>query len=200
MMLESISLALIAGKLKGGKFRNISSVYLKGWYLIVICFIIETLSVFLRLNTTGTLSNFLNKYYTYANIVIYVIMMVLICLNIQYKGMVIILIGSFLNFVAILLNGGKMPVSQNALVNASMMHQLGLFKHNLLLTHTLITDKTRLFILSDIIPIPKPYPINKVISIGDIIIDIGIFVIVYSAMMISKRKCKMVTFSYNMKN
>ncbi|WP_094548988.1 DUF5317 family protein [Petroclostridium xylanilyticum] len=58
-----------------------------------------------------------------------------------------------------------------------------MLKSQMVITHTLITSSTRLSILADIIAIPKPYPLPKVLSIGDIFIAFGVFVFIQEAML-----------------
>ncbi len=96
-------------------------------------------------------------------------------LNIREKCICLTLIGTILNFIPILANGGKMPVSVEGLTNLYLYNKLDLLKSNRILTHVLANEYTKVYYLSDIIPISKPYPFPKIISIGDILIGISIF-------------------------
>jgi hypothetical protein len=48
-------------------------------------------------------------------------------------------------------------------------------KESLYAKHTMLTSSTYLGFLGDVIPISDPYPRTQIISIGDIIMNIGIF-------------------------
>ena len=83
-----------------------------------------------------------------------------------------------LNALVIFLNK-KMPVSEKFahLVMDSKKYEI--LKNGDVLTHGFINPKLR--ILSDIIPIPKPYIYPRLISVGDILISIGIFIFILSS-------------------
>ena len=48
-------------------------------------------------------------------------------------------------------------------------------KNGLYAKHAVLTNSTRLGFLGDVIPLTKPYPKTQIISIGDIVMNIGIF-------------------------
>ena len=75
-----------------------------------------------------------------------------------------------------------MPVSIKALKFSKLYNELTLLEEGRILTHVLIDKSTKLSILSDIIPIPKPYLFPKIISLGDILIAIGLFVLIQTYM------------------
>lgn len=103
-------------------------------------------------------------------------------MNFQEKGLRLVLFGTTLNFFPIILNNGKMPVSLKALKISNLHTELALLEEGRILTHILACESTRLAILSDIIPIPKPYPLAKIISLGDIFIAIGLFILIQTYM------------------
>ena len=45
MVIETITLSLLLGKLMGGKIRNIGNLYINGWYLFVVAFSVEIISL-----------------------------------------------------------------------------------------------------------------------------------------------------------
>ena len=99
-------------------------------------------------------------------------------MNFHEEGFRVVLLGNILNFLPIIINGGKMPVSIKALKYSNLYTQLSLLDEGRIMTHSLVDEATKLYYLSDIIPIPKPYPLPKIISIGDILIGIGLFIII----------------------
>jgi hypothetical protein len=78
-----------------------------------------------------------------------------------------------------MLNGGQMPVSQEALIKAGIPEQI----NSVIVTHTLIAKDTVLKFLGDIFILPKPYPRPKVFSIGDVFMDVGVFIYVQEIML-----------------
>jgi hypothetical protein len=53
--------------------------------------------------------------------------------------------------------------------------------------HQLLNSSTHLGFLGDIIPLSNPYPRNQVISIGDVIMNIGGFIFVVQLMLSNKK-------------
>lgn len=52
--------------------------------------------------------------------------------------------------------------------------------------HSLVTEDTRFVFLADIITLPRPYPLARIISLGDIILMIGVFLFFQEAMVDKK--------------
>ena len=75
-----------------------------------------------------------------------------------------------------------MPVSLEALKKAGMAYLLPLLQSKTYIIHTLMNPKTRLKFLADIIPLPPPYPRPRVLSVGDIIMGIGVFFLIQNYM------------------
>ena len=182
MVFEIIILALIVGKIKGGSISKLENLHIRGWYLLVISFSLEILSLFFITKTNNHLANIIGSSFFYIHILIYLLLIIGIFMNFKEMGFKIIFFGSILNFFAIAFNKGRMPVSINALNDAKLYDQLDLLYSHRIITHTLITENTKMNFLGDIIPITRPYPFPKIISIGDILISLGIFVLIYSYM------------------
>ena len=105
---------------------------------------------------------------------IYVAGMIFLWMNRDQKGFGDILAGVFLNFLVMAVNGGRMPVSMSASVLDPIYVDM-LMDATATTKHYLMDASTRLSLLGDIIPLSPPYPRTQVISIGDIIMNIGIF-------------------------
>ncbi|KGG80097.1 DUF5317 domain-containing protein [Caloranaerobacter azorensis] len=199
MLIESMATSLVVGKVRGGKLENIGKVQIRGWYFFVLGFIIEFTSVYLKMKNIGIISTFINKYFIYVHSLSYILIFIGLILNFKNKSMILVFIGTLLNFIVIVANGGRMPVSPEGLKTAGLISNLEMLKNDMIITHTLITDSTKLSILGDIIPLSKPYPFPKMISIGDIFLGLGIFCFIQGAMTkkgIFSRKSKMIRFEY----
>lgn len=197
MIIETLGLSLLIGKLRGGNIRNLGKLHIKGWYLFFMAFLIEIISILITTRTNGIIGKFIINNFLTIHIIIYILIIISLILNIRGKGIIYILIGMLLNFMPILANNGKMPVSVRRLANSYLYSQLNLLKDNRILTHTLVTENTRFYYLSDIISIPKPYPFPKIISIGDIIIGIGIFILIQFYMKYDFKPVNTISFINN---
>lgn len=92
-------------------------------------------------------------------------------------GILLIAGGWLLNLLVIAANGG-MPVSRAALRRAGSDPSVDIEEGHLF-KHVPADDDTSLYFLADIIPVP---PIENVVSIGDIVLILGIIVFIASAM------------------
>lgn len=194
MIIETLLLAFIIGKIRGGRLRNMGLLEIRGWYIFLISFLIEVLSILIGINNWGNLGYLVENNLFIIHSLVYLLIFIGFVINLDKKGIIFVLIGTILNCLPIILNHGKMPVSVAGLKNSFLYEQLNLLKGEKILTHTLINKETKLSILSDIIPIPKPYPFPKVISIGDIVIAVGIFILVQEAMKLKRKDINMINF------
>ncbi len=182
MVIETILLSLLLGKLMGGKIRNIGNLYINGWYLFVVSFSVEIISLLIVSKTSGDLSSFIENNFFYIHLFIYLLLIIGLILNFHENGLRITLFGAILNFLPLSLNSGRMPVGIKALKTSKLLNQLRLLQDERIITHGLANKGTKLTFLGDIIPIPRPYPFPKVISIGDILISLGLLVLIISHM------------------
>lgn len=188
MLIESILSSIIIGKIRGGKIVKIGKIHIKGWYLFVIAFLIQAISTLSYKKDFRTISVIVEEYFVYINIGAYILMIIGILLNINQVSMRYIFIGTLLNCVAVFLNGGKMPVFSKCLKYVSLDNHIKVLEEGKILTHTLMSNETKFKLFADVIPIPKPYPFPKVISVGDILISIGIFLLIQRAMMMREKR------------
>lgn len=108
----------------------------------------------------------------------YVLLLWVLSHNLNFWGMRILLIGTLLNFVAIMANGGLMPVSPEARSWAGKpaLGESGFGKVLPEGTGILLPiDQTNLWLLTDIIPINS---IQAVLSIGDVLIAFGLLIFI----------------------
>ena len=182
MVIETILLSLLFGKLMGGKIRNIGNLYINGWYLFVVSFSVEIISLLIVSKTSGNLSSFIENNFFYIHVFIYLLLIIGLMMNFHENGLRITLFGAVLNFLPLSLNSGRMPVGIKALKTSKLFNQLTLLQDGRIITHSLANKATKLTFLGDIIPIPKPYPFPKVISIGDVLISLGLLILILSYM------------------
>lgn len=160
MLLDVIVVSFVIALIRGGRLRSIPK--FNQIVFLVISIILQAAAVFFH-GLAGILVS-----------ISYLAMLCFFYANREHEDIRIFMIGWFLNAIVIWLNGGKMPIdleqakklpfSIEPLVNGTN------FKHSIL------TDETLLPFLADIIHMP--FIIPRVISIGDLFIMLGAFLLV----------------------
>lgn len=176
MFIEALLIGLIFGKLRSGKISELENINIKGLYYILLVIVLDfILRIFIK-RLGPPVSTALFYIYPFISILIYVFTIMMLDINKNLKYIRLVESGFVLNLLPMVLNGGKMPVSGDAILKLGKVNEYALLKGDFLLGHKLLTDGTRFKILSDIIPVP--FIIPKVISIGDIIIALGIILFI----------------------
>ena len=184
MVYDGIILGLIVGLFRGGLKNGLmqfGQIKLKGGLIFPILLLIQ----FLIYRFQGDAS-WLAPASGYFFMSIYVIGMAFLWMNRQNKGFTIILIGVFLNFLVMAVNGGRMPVSLDAAQVLGPYYTELLSSGDAVYKHYMLDASTRLSFLGDIIPLSNPYPRTQVISIGDVVMNLGIFLYIQSIMVPKK--------------
>lgn len=75
-----------------------------------------------------------------------------------------------------------MPVVKDALIYNGSVHELGVLEKSLSMTHTLAVSGKTFNALADTIPIGKFTSFKTIISIGDIFLSFGLFMLVEDIM------------------
>jgi len=117
-----------------------------------------------------------------AHLLSYVLILVAAWQNRFTPGFKLIGLGMLANFVVIAANGGRMPVSEAALLQAGYVHLISGLQLGASFTHQLLVPGTRLWVLADIFVLPPPFPKPAVFSAGDGLILAGTFVAVNAIM------------------
>ncbi|NWQ41905.1 DUF5317 domain-containing protein [Bacillus sp. EB106-08-02-XG196] len=169
MVFDGIIISFIVGLFRKGNLRAFSQLNLKWGWVFPLLLIVQ-LTVFTLQNNSEFLGQLSGSIY----ILVYMIGLLFLFLNRKNPGFILIFIGVFLNFLVMVVNGGRMPVSVEsaAVLDPGYIEAL---KESLYAKHTMLTSTTHLGFLGDVIPISDPYPRTQIISIGDIIMNIGIF-------------------------
>ena len=190
LIIEPTILSLIVAKIRKGKLKNLEKIEIKAWYLLLIAAIIQIISSIIKSREIVLKGIEFEDYFFYLHTLSYILMILCVILNLNKNSMKVFLIGIILNFIVIFANGGKMPVSLNGIrgINDSIAMELNLSDFDI--KHQGITPETKFAYLSDIILLPKPYPLPKILSVGDIFIMIGLFMFLQEAMVIDKNKTK----------
>jgi hypothetical protein len=182
MTFDGIFLALILGFIRGGNLRSFADIRLKYGWVFPVLLALQFL-MFSFQNSSAWVGNWSN----YFIIIVYLIGLGFVWMNRQQQGFLLIFIGVLLNFIVIAFNGGRMPVSLDAavLIDPSFKEIL---QSGLYAKHQVLTDRTIFGFLGDIIPLPNPYPLKKVMSLGDVVMNVGIFIFIQNLMLNHKNK------------
>ena len=76
-----------------------------------------------------------------------------------------------------------MPVLLSSLYKAGLNDSVLVLKEGIYVTHALVTEKTLLRFLADVIPLPAPFPDPSVVSVGDLLMFCGVFLLFQNAIL-----------------
>ncbi|MBW5445395.1 hypothetical protein GE107_04885 [Cohnella sp. CFH 77786] len=184
MVYDGIVIGLLVGFIRAGwrsGLAALSQIRIRGGIVFPILLAIQLIVVLLenRIPFLATSSG-------YMFMVVYAAGLCVLWLNRNEKGFWWIFAGVALNFLVMLVNGGQMPVSIDAASVLDHKYVEMLQSGTADAKHVAMTDSTRLPFLGDIIPLTPPYPRQQVISVGDVIMNFGIFIFLQKVMMVYK--------------
>jgi hypothetical protein len=90
--------------------------------------------------------------------------------NLRQPGFVLILAGALANMLVVLLNGGQMPASPDALYAVFGTREVPVDHFS---NSVVAGPHTALAFLGDIFVLPPPLPLANIFSIGDVLIAVG---------------------------
>jgi hypothetical protein len=183
MAFDGIIFGLIVGFLRRGNLKGFLNVKLRcGWiFPLLLAVQIFTYVFQTAYAWVAAISNF-----TFMSV--YVVGLLFLWLNRSERGFPVLMIGVFLNFLVMAVNGGRMPVSLEAASILDSSYAEALKQGVLYGKHMMLSNGTHLAFLGDIIPLTKPYYKDQVISVGDVVIALGIFLFIQKVMLSGKRE------------
>lgn len=104
----------------------------------------------------------------------YVLAAACIIANRRIAGLWILALGAALNAVVIAANHGVMPASAQAMRIAGLPPA----EH---FANSAPLSQPHYLALGDVLPVPGPWPLGNVVSVGDILIIVGLFVVLHRA-------------------
>jgi hypothetical protein len=169
MLIGGILLGLIAGLLAGGSILNLASVRLRWVGVLFIAVIVRFLTeAYLDVPAVNAIRLALFG-------IAFGLLLFGLWVNRSHPGLSLAFIGILLNTIAIVVNGGYMPIWEPSLVAAGFDPTVVYSPFHKILEAPAVTAE---FFLSagpigDILPIPIPY-IQNVASIGDLFLSAGL--------------------------
>lgn len=178
MFLSAIVLALLVGALAGGGVPRLAELRLK-WLWVLGLALALRIGAFAasQWGIDGSLP--IGAFF----VLDYVLIFVWLWGNWRVPGLQVAAVGIGLNTLAVIFNGGQMPVWIGALRAAGLSAaDLGRDPFHFLLSTTTVADFVRRGgIFGDVVPFPVPF-LRDVVSIGDVLLALGIFWAIVSSM------------------
>lgn len=194
MFVEAVVLGLVAGWLRGGRSLNIGNLEFKGWVLIVIGFLLQMLPMLLGRMSWMAHNGPLIAFSTL------VLVFVIVVLNGRKPGFWLVALGAVLNILTMAFHGLKMPVYLPALRSAGHTELLESITNNAVLNYMGLEQLSQWSdYLGKVIALPHFYPLAQVITAGDLLMSVGIFLFVMGQMTTSmhfRSKSRMVNTYY----
>ncbi|MEW6723755.1 MAG: DUF5317 domain-containing protein [Bacillota bacterium] len=173
-----LMLSFLVAVVRGGSFGRMARHPFPRAEWLVVGLIVQMLPAFApRLGLPGLVA-----WGPYLHLLSYLPLAYFLMGNRRKPGIMTIALGMMLNLLPITANGGKMPVSAAALQAAGLPDWVEALAAGHA-THTLINETTGLAFLGDVLYLPRQYPLAAAISIGDIVLAIGIFVLIQHLML-----------------
>ena len=173
LLLYSIALGLVAGRLLGGRVRNLERIRFEWWQLALAGLFVQ-LALFAdpiqeRIGAEGPFIYVASTF----------VVMAALLRNLRLRGLGIIAIGAGLNLLVIVANGGFMPSSAHVWLELTGVAAVPVAHYS---NVVLIGPDTLLPFLGDIFVFPRPLPMATAFSVGDALIALGAVVFLVSGM------------------
>jgi len=170
IFLLSAILGVGSGYALGGRIGRLASLPFRGLFLLPVALLIQLL--IFPLFTSEPIIPFATEA---LHILSYVLVFLFLALNLRIRPLILIGAGAAGNLAAILANGGRMPASATALERAGWIETAERLSstgdHGNVL---LMSDSTHLNVLGDWLYLPSWFPGATALSIGDVLIMVGI--------------------------
>lgn len=173
MLIEGLIIGLLLSLMFNGKIKNLKKIHFKHFNLLVAAFLFRTIAVQIGFGTL-THNVLIGRL---INVMSLITLLWVVFENKELPGMKIFMAGVLLNLLVISVNGGSMPVHEDLAVYLEIEKYLG----PKYITHKPMGDRTYLNFLGDIIPIIYPRGWSKIISLGDVLLSLGIIKTIYQS-------------------
>jgi len=192
MFLEAVAIGIFIGGFRGGRLANIIDMNIRGWYLIILSLFLSMSPIFLRnfedMTNTSVVLMFMSM----------VILLLVMALNFDKKGAWIIMVGGLFNVAIMAFNAFKMPVMMSGVESAGITSLMEGITDGTIINYVASEASGIMRIFTKFITVPKPYPFPKILSIGDVLMTIGLirFIVGEMARPSYSGRGKMVQYSY----
>lgn len=177
MFLSVILLALIVGAVAGGGLPKLADLRLRWLPVLLVALVIRVGVVLLQENGIAT-----ELPLAWGIVVAYLLIFAFLWVNARVPGLQVAAVGIGLNFLAVVINAGRMPIWPGAFEAAGFSPDAvtGDAFHFLVSAGNVADFVRSGGIFGDVVPVPFPV-IRDVVSVGDLLLALGIFwTIVYT--------------------
>ncbi len=171
LLMYAVAIGLVAGLAVGGRLDRLGSIRF-AWALPAIAGLLAQVALFTE-PVSASLGAALPACYVASTAVVFAALL----RNVRLPGVPLVALGAAANLVAIIANGGSMPVSADALAAIGRAGESGVHANTVV-----AGPATALAWLGDVIPVPPPIPAANVVSIGDVLIALGAIAFLVLAM------------------
>jgi len=183
MILIALCLLFLLGLVVvGGRVSNLARVDVKWGWLAPLAFLMQAYLIFFPAERVGGLFSARSLLLTLSHVLLFV----LVWENRHLSGVKLVGLGLLLNFMVMLVNGGFMPIAPDTLVRIGYDGNVAQLETGYIVGRTknvvAAAGEARLWLLSDTLVIPKPFPIPTALSVGDLLIVSGVFLFLWRAM------------------
>jgi hypothetical protein len=168
-ILYAVAAGLIVGLVTGGSPARLGDLRLRWAPLIALGLAVQLLLF------SSPLGNALGPAAPFVYVLSSVAVLAAVAANLAIRGLPFVLAGGASNLLAIVANGGYMPVSRAALAAAGRVPEGGY-------SNSVPRDAVVLGPLTDLLAMPAWVPMANVFSVGDMVIGVGVAVAVVAAM------------------
>jgi hypothetical protein len=168
-ILYAVLIGLVVGFALGGRPSGLAELRFRFAWLAVAGFAAQV--VIFSAPLSDRIGDFGAPLYVASTGLVFAVLLV----NARIPGLAIVAVGAASNLAAIVANGGYMPASAGALVEAGKVPATG-YSNSTVLADPLLAP------LTDIFALPRWLPFHNVFSIGDLLIGLGIGLAIVLAM------------------
>lgn len=177
MFLEAVILGLVIGFLRGGRFSNLSKIHIKGGAFLVFLLLLQFTMVF------WARISWLVPYRIGISFGLSVLIFCVSAVSLARPSLFLVPIGAFLNILAMAFNHLKMPVSMPLEMTSYFTTLKSGILSQEIFNYTLFSSAHPIFrFLGKIVLMPDWYYGFKMLSVGDMIISIGLMLFIQSEM------------------
>jgi len=178
-MMTTILIAIV----RGGRLKDLGKLSIRWPWLPLLAFLVQAYMVFFPAERSEGLLTLR------ASVLVgsYLCLLAMAWGNRRLPGIRLIALGVLMNFAVMVVNGGHMPVTPEALVTAGHQSLAYRMESGARVASSkdviLEREETALWWLSDVFVIPRDWPLSGSFSLGDVVIALGAFVLIQTAML-----------------
>lgn len=182
MSLLVIIFAILISLINGGRIKNLFRMNLRYLWILIITAVVNLFLLIVLTRFNFPHRRALLIFYPYLNIFTFFVMIFFAIANNKYFAFNVIAVGLALNLIVMINYAGFMPVVKEALLYNGSIKELAYLEKSMSLTHTLAVSGRAFNVLADTIPIGRFINIKTVLSIGDVFLSLGLFMLVEDVM------------------